>query len=87
VFARTDARNGSGELLLAVSRHIGAVPLGEEREHFAVLGMSTRIMFRVQHVTIDHDVEHPFGSGHDGQILDDVLVVAQQIVNRAHGAG
>jgi hypothetical protein len=43
-------------------------------------------VLRVQNVAVNHDVEHAFGTGNERQLTDDVLVVEQQILRRAHGA-
>ena len=49
--------------------------------------MAASVMFRVEHLTVNGHVEDPFRASRKGQRLDDVLVVGEQIVCRAHGAG
>ena len=58
----------------------------EQLEHLTVVGMATEFPFREQQLTVDLEVEHPCGATDQGQLLDGVLIVVQQISHRAHGA-
>ncbi len=62
------------------------VAFREQLEHFSRISMPTGIGFRVKDVTVDGHVEHTFGTGGEGQTLDDVLIVVEKIRGRAHGA-
>jgi cytochrome P450 len=43
-------------------------------------------VLRENHLTVDDNVEHAFASCHNVYVLDDVLVMKEQVPNRAHGA-
>ena len=52
-----------------------------------VLGVAAGLVLRVQSPAVHDDVEHSLGPGDQRQFADDVLVVGQEITDRAHGAG
>ena len=59
---------------------------GEEREHFAWFGMSADISFRVQHLIVDDDIEDAGRPGDQREFIDEMLIVVNETVGRAHGA-
>ena len=59
---------------------------GEEREHFARFGMSAGISFRVQHLVVDDDIEDASRPGDQREFINEMLIVVNEIVGRAHGA-
>lgn len=58
----------------------------EEREHFAWFGMSAGEGFRVQHLVVDDDVEDSSRPCDQREFIDEMLIVVDEIVGRAHGA-
>lgn len=59
---------------------------GEEREHFAWFGMSAGEGFRVQHLVVDDDIEDASRPGDQREFINEMLIVVNEIVGRAHGA-
>lgn len=59
---------------------------GEEREHFAWFDMSAGISFRVQHLVVDDDIEDTSRPGDQREFINEMLIVVNEIVGRAHGA-
>ena len=59
---------------------------GEEREHFAWFGMSAGISFRVQRLVVDDDIEDASRPGDQREFINEMLIVVNEIVGRAHGA-
>ena len=59
---------------------------GEKREHLTWFGMSAGIGFRVQHLVVDDDVEDAGRPGDQREFIDEMLIVVNEIVGRAHGA-
>ena len=47
--------------------------------------MATSRALREQDLTVDNDVEYTLGPGDQGQLADDMLIVAEKITRRAHG--
>ena len=56
------------------------------RKHLAIVRMAAGLVLAVDRGAVDDDVEDA-STGDEGEISDDVLVVRQQIRDRAHGAG
>jgi hypothetical protein len=48
--------------------------------------VTTFVVLRIQHVAVDDNIEDALGSRHQRDLTDDVLIVEQQILGRAHGA-
>ena len=59
---------------------------GEQFEDFTIVGVTARLTLAVEHLTIHHDIEDAGGAGDQTKVLDDMLVVAEQIIRHAHGA-
>ena len=59
---------------------------GEKREHLTWFGMSAGIGFRVQHLVVDDDVKDSSRARDQREFIDEVLIVVDEIVGRAHGA-
>lgn len=59
---------------------------GEKREHLTWFGMSAGISFRVQHLVVDDDVKDSSRARDQREFIDEVLIVVDEIVGRAHGA-
>ncbi len=71
----------------AVSGCLRSHELGEELEHLTGAGMPTGLALGVDRFSVDDHVEHASTPGNHLQGIDDVLVVAEQIGNHAHGVG
>ena len=59
---------------------------GEKREHLTWFGMSAGICFGVQHLVVDDDVEDSSRPCDQREFIDEMLIVVDEIVGRAHGA-
>jgi hypothetical protein len=59
--------------------------LTEQAEHLAGLGVTAGRVLGVQEFAVDLDVEDTLAPGHQRDVTDDVLVVVEQVVHRAHG--
>jgi hypothetical protein len=73
-------------LRLRVPRHVLAIPLGEQLEDLTGLGMTTGGGLRIEKLTIDGNVEDTLGAGRQSEGVHDMLVLAQDVGRRAHGA-
>ena len=67
--------------------HVGPDEHLERRKHLAIVRMAAGLVLAVDRGAVDDDVEDATAAGDEGEISDDVLVVRQQIRDRAHGAG
>jgi hypothetical protein len=74
------------ETLFAVAGNVRTDVAGEQRQYFARLSVTTGGFLAVQHDSVDRDVEHAAAAGHEAQVFNDVLIVAEKVVGRAHGA-
>ena len=61
--------------------------LGIELEDLALVGVTALGLLGEEQFAVDLDVEDAARRGDHRQFVDDVLVVVQQILNRAHGTG
>ena len=77
-----EARRGStGE-----TGYLGAHQVGEELENLSRFGVTPSFGLAVKQVSVDGHIEYSLCARNEAQVGDDVLVVAQEIVHRAHGA-
>jgi len=59
--------------------------ISEEVEHLSLLCMAAGLVFGVDHLPVDEDIEHAAIASDDPQVLDHMLIVTQQIGDHAHG--
>jgi len=59
---------------------------GEQVEHFSWVGMAPGLTLAVEHLAVDRYVEDAFTAHDKLEVGDDVLVVGEQVLGRAHGA-
>ena len=71
--------------LRAVTADALTIRRGEKRQDLACLGMSASLGLRVQHLTIDDDVKDALRTVNERCLGNDVLVVGQEVLGRAHG--
>ena len=70
-----------------VERNVGPDELLEQIEDLTIVRVATRRLLRIQDRAVDDELECSSGARHEAKILDHVLVVGQEIIDRAHGAG
>ena len=73
--------------VLGVDRHTLCVPVDEQVQDFAGLGVATLPGFRIHEIAIDRDVEDSLRARDQLEGTDDVLIAGHDVVGRAHGAG
>ena len=74
-------------LPVGIDGDVGADYAAEDSEHLAGLGVPAGGVLGVDEVPVDDDFEGAVVTGDQSKFLDDVLVVAQQVADRAHGVG
>ncbi len=72
--------------IIAVAGHGGADVCGEEFEEFSVVRMASQVVFGVQNTSINDELVDTFAPGNELITFDDVLIVREHVVSRAHGA-
>lgn len=80
-------QNGSDvvSVSLVAGDPVGVLLL-EQVEDLAGIGVTPGFVLGVEKLTVHSDVEDAFLTGCETQRFDDVLVVVEQVVSRAHGA-
>lgn len=76
----------SGDSVLDVSGNIDAELLGEQLEHLSGFGVAANFLLGKDQLIVHGDVKDPFASTSNGQRFDDMLIIGQQVLCRAHGA-
>ncbi len=64
---RSGYRTPAARSVVGVGGHVLHVTFREELEHLSRLGVSARVVLRVEELTIDGDVEYPLRPGGEGQ--------------------
>jgi len=72
--------------LCPVDGHAGAHDSPEDLEHLAILGVSVGFVLGVDELAVDPYVVDALGTRDQAQVADDVLVVGEEVPDRAHGA-
>ncbi len=60
---------------------------GEELQYLAGIRVAPSLLLGVEHHVVNDDIKDTAAARVQGQRRNDVLVIAEQIVDRAHGAG
>lgn len=71
----------------AVASDTLGVALAEQLEDFAGVGVTAGPLLGVEQLTVDDDVVDARTTGDEFEPFDDVLIVREEVVDRAHGAG
>lgn len=73
-------------LSCAVAGNAVAERIGEELQDFTGVRMAPGVALGVDVLAVNDDIEDAGAPGHESQVSDHMLVVAEQVVRRAHGA-
>jgi len=73
-------------LSAVVNRYVGANKVFEELKNFARLGMAIGGMLGKQQLSVNLNIKYSLFTHPQGDIGDDMLVIMNEIGNRAHGA-